>query len=203
MLIFAPPDTGLIAAVRDRLERVWMPGDWFQLTDQVARHYAWKAAIYGSMATKGYAPPLIEIGSRAGYSMHAFDVAADRSDARVERTICFDGGLDEDSPACLANFRKTTYGWAIDADLVVVNTRNVSAVPPRRFAHVDADHTRAGCLHDLELVHASEVILADDCDNAEVKAAVMDFLDNHGDRSVQFVNDGLRTFGVISWRSPT
>jgi hypothetical protein len=47
------------------------------------------------------------------------------------------------------------------------------------------------------------VILADDCDNGAVRAAVVDFVAANPCRSVQFVNDGLRTLGVISSSGPT
>jgi hypothetical protein len=210
MLTLTPPDAELVEAVRDRLEAVWMPGDWFELTEQVVMHYAWKGAVYLSAVGDCFAPPVIEIGTRCGYSIHAFDVAG-RFECRScpmsidgeEPILCFDGAIDDDSPRCLLHFREQTEKMGMSADLVVVNTKNVLALPTRYFAHVDGDHTYTGCLHDLHLVAGSRVILADDCDNAGVRSAVSAFVNAHPGRSVQFVNDGLRTLGVISWDGPT
>lgn len=206
MLTLTPPDAELVEAVRDRLEVVWMPGDWFELTKQVVMHYAWKGAVYLSAVGNNFSPPVIEIGTRCGYSIHAFDAAGVSACASIdecEPVLCFDGAIDDDSPRCLAHFREQAERYGISADLVVVNTKNVLALPTRFFAHVDGDHTYTGCLHDLHLVAGAHVILADDCDNAGVRSAVSAFVNAHPGRSVQFVNDGLRTLGVISWDGPT
>jgi cephalosporin hydroxylase len=210
MLTITPPSPKLVEAVRERLEAVWMPGDWFELTPQVVMHYAWKGAVYLSAVGNNFSPPVIEIGTRCGYSMHAFDAAGVSGGGfyiggidENEPVLCFDGAIDDDSPRCLAHFREQTERMGISADLVVVNTKNVLALPTRFFAHVDGDHTYTGCLHDLHLVAGSHVILADDCDNAGVRSAVAAFVNAHPGRSVQFVNDGLRTLGVISWHGPT
>ena len=206
MLTLTPPDAELVEAVRERLEAVWMPGDWFELTKQVVMHYAWKGAVYLSAVGNNFSPPVIEIGTRCGYSIHAFDAAGVSACASIdecEPVLCFDGAIDDDSPRCLAHFREQAERYGISADLVVVNTKNVLALPTRFFAHVDGDHTFTGCLHDLHLVAGCHVILADDCDNAGVRSAVAAFVNAHPGRSVQFVNDGLRTLGVISWDGPT
>ena len=210
MLTLTPPDAELVEAVRDRLEVVWMPGDWFELTEQVVMHYAWKGAVYLSAASYCFAPPVIEIGTRCGYSIQAFDAAGvsgcNGFPARIDESqpvLCFDGAIDDDSPRCLLHFREQTEKMGMSADLVVVNTKNVLALPTRYFAHVDGDHTYTGCLHDLHLVAGAHVILADDCDNAGVRSAVAAFVNAHPGRSVQFVNDGLRTLGVIAWDGPT
>lgn len=206
MLTLTPPDAELVEAVRERLEAVWMPGDWFELTKQVVMHYAWKGAVYLSAVGNNFSPPVIEIGTRCGYSIHAFDAAGVSACASIdecEPVLCFDGAIDDDSPRCLAHFREQAERYGISADLVVVNTKNVLALPTRFFAHVDGDHTYTGCLHDLHLVAGAHVILADDCDNAGVRSAVSAFVNAHPGRSVQFVNDGLRTLGVISWDGPT
>ena len=205
MLTLTPPDAELVEAVRERLEAVWMPGDWFELTKQVVMHYAWKGAVYLSAVGNNFSPPVIEIGTRCGYSIHAFDAAGVSACASIdecEPVLCFDGAIDDDSPRCLAHFREQAERYGISADLVVVNTKNVLALPTRFFAHVDGDHTYTGCLHDLHLVAGCHVILADDCDNAGVRSAVAAFVNAHPGRSVQFVNDGLRTLGVISWDGP-
>ena len=210
MLTLTPPSAELVEAVRDRLEAVWMPGDWFELTEQVVMHYAWKAAVYLSAQGDNFAPPVIEIGTRCGYSIQAFDAAGLWGNYRYsacidenEPVLCFDGAIDDDSPRCLLHFREQAERFGISANLVVVNTKNVLALPTRYFAHVDGDHSYTGCLHDLHLVACSRVILADDCDNAGVRSAVAAFVNAHPGRSVQFVNDGLRTLGVIFWDGPT
>lgn len=209
MLNITPPSADLVEAVRERLEAVWLPGDWFELTEQVTMHYAWKAAIYLSAVDNCFSPPVLEIGTRCGYSIHAFDAAGVSGGGECSMTIdecepvlCFDGAIDDDSSRCLAHFREQAERFGIAADLVVVNTKNLVALPARYFAHVDGDHSYLGCLHDLKLVACSHVILADDCDNAEVREAVLMFIKMHRGRSVQFVNDGLRLLGVISWDGP-
>jgi hypothetical protein len=211
MLTITPPSAELVEAVRERLKAVWMPGDWFELTEQVVMHYAWKGAVYLSVPGVYFAPPVIEIGTRCGYSIHAFDAAAvsavDGCASIIgidecEPVLCFDGAIDEDSSRCLAHFREQAERFGIAADLVVVDTKNLLALPARFFAHVDGDHSYAGCLQDLKLVACSHVILADDCDNAEVREAVLMFIKMHRGRRVQFVNDGLRTLGVIFWDGP-
>jgi len=64
-----------LESLDQRLRDVWMPGDWFQLTSQVAGHYAAKAATI-----EGYRPArAIEIGTRCGYSLAAFSVASSRT----------------------------------------------------------------------------------------------------------------------------
>lgn len=206
MLTLTPPDDELREQVAACLTSRWMPGDWFELTPQVVGHYAWKAAVARCSWHNTYQKDpfqIIEIGTRCGYSLTAFRLGL--SGLCESEALCFDAGLDADSPACLTHFREWVNHNRIPARLVQVNTRHVEALPWCGFAHVDACHTRAGALHDLQLVREARTILADDCDNAEVRAAVMEFVQmrQHAQRRVQFVNDGLRTLGVISWDGPT
>jgi hypothetical protein len=204
MLTVVPPDAALLARIEELLEARWMPGDWFKMTPEVVRHYAWKASICRQALLSLWITdfcPIIEIGTRCGYSLAAF-LAASREVCDV-RALCFDAGIDEDSEACLRHFSEWVQFNRIPAQLVRVNTQSVSGLPWVGFAHVDGSHTYEGALHDLELVAASRTILADDCDNGAVLEAVREFARRHPGRSTQFVNDGLRTLGVISWDGPT
>lgn len=206
MLTLTPPDDELREQVAACLKSRWMPGDWFELTPQVIGHYAWKAAVCRAAwqaLCNCKRLQIIEIGTRCGYSLSAFLVAMAKEPCEVE-ALCFDAGLDADSPACLTTFRTWVRHTRLPANLVQVNTRHIEALPWCHFAHVDACHTYDGALHDLRLVRHAPVILADDCDNQEVRAAVMAFLrECEPTRRVQFVNDGLRLLGVISGDGPT
>jgi len=198
MIALIPPDEVLIADVRRVLAARWMPLDWFKLDDRVAMHYAWKAAI-ALAAAKSYGRqicPMLEIGSRAGYSMLAFATGADHIGV-VFSAVCIDGGLDDDSHKTIPWFRATMKTQAIDARLIVANSHSIYRLPDgAKFAHVDGDHSDAGCFSDLALVADCPVILADDCDNPSVELAVTRFCEAHG-RQVRFVEDGLRRLGII------
>ncbi len=198
MIALIPPDEVLIAKVREVLAAAWMPDDWFQLDDRVAIHYAWKAAIARAAAQSfgRYVCPMIEIGSRAGYSMLAFAKGAEHIGALFS-AICIDGGLDDDSHKTIPWFRATMKIRMIDARLIVCNSHSIYRLPDgAQFAHVDGDHSDAGCFSDLALVADCPVILADDCDNPSVELAVTRFCEAHG-RQVRFVEDGLRRLGII------
>jgi hypothetical protein len=216
MLTLTPPDAGLFHEIDKTLRSHWMPSDWFKLTPQVVQHYAWKAAICRSACqyvnrTGDFR--IIEIGTRAGYSLAAFRRGlAGRADSTA---LCFDAGIDEDSASCLLHFQNWVQANRIPAWLVPVNTRDLGAtvatptgpirwtLPPCDFAHIDGEHTTAGALRDIGLVNQCPVILVDDCDNPEVLAAVKKRTECVGNIRVQYVNDGLRMLGVISWDGPT
>jgi hypothetical protein len=166
----------------------WRPHDWFQLNRQVEGHYYNKATVCADFRPKR----VIEIGTRCGYSLVAFALAA--PDARY---LCLDGAADEDSLDCLQHWQSVVERWAIDAQLIVVNTADVRSLPRADFAHVDGDHTYAGALRDLRLVGQCPAILADDTDNGQVRQAVEEFVAERK-RSVQFMNDGLRECAVIT-----
>jgi hypothetical protein len=105
--------------------------------------------------------------------------------------------MDDDSLDCLAHWQSVVERWAIDAQLIVVDSHKVRSLPAADFAHVDGDHSYAGALQDLNLVAHVPAILADDCDNPEVMAAVQQFVADRK-RSVQFIDDGLRKAAVIT-----
>ena len=204
------PDDRLASSIGDTLRAAWMPGDWFELNDQVVQHYAWKASIARDAFIHCYRPEpfrLVEIGTRCGYSLRAFRggvggeamAGHDAVDA-----LCIDAGIDDDSPACLDHFLKWVRGNSIPVRLVqALSLRIDHLYPAPHFAHVDGDHSFIGCLNDLNLVCSAAVILVDDCDNLEVKRAVDTFLRGLPSRAAQYVNDGLRTLGVISWDGPS
>ena len=170
------------------LSEVWRPHDWFQLDERVEGHYYRKACVVADLRPRR----VIEIGTRCGYSLACFATAA--PDARY---LCLDGAMDDDSIDCLAHWKSVVERWAIDASLIVVDSHKVRSLPPADFAHVDGDHSYAGAFQDLNLVAHVPTILADDCDNAQVKAAVVQFVADRK-RSVEWINDGLRQAAVIT-----
>ena len=216
MLTITPPSDVRRALVAERLKRVWRPDDWFKLDDRVAGHYAWKSAVLDaavnseSMFVDYEASTLwlVEIGVRCGYSLHAFGEAASSHGLDID-ALCFDAYLDDDSPRCrdwvfpCGRFNDHGIGEGIgEARLVVANTRHLLALPAAGFAHVDGEHTDTGVVRDLRLVDRCGTILVDDCDNPQVMKGVREWLGDHPDRECQFLDDGLRTLGVIT-RVPT
>ena len=184
MTISAP----FVATVRKTLESNWREDDWFGCDSKVIFHYAMKGDIF-----RRYAPRrVIEIGTRCGYSLLTFETAAPGA-----RYLCIDGAMDADSYDCLAHWRRLVDRHNIDADLVVVDSHAVKSLPSADFAHVDGDHSYAGALADLRLVAGSRVILADDCDNREVRAAVETFAKEQA-RAVEYFDDGLRQGAILT-----
>lgn len=174
--------------VAKTLADVWRATDWFRLDEKVENHYFHKASVVADLRPKR----VIEIGTRCGYSLAVFSLAAPEA-----RFLCIDGAMDDDSIDCLAHWKNVVDTYAIDAQLIVVDSHKVRSLPPADFAHVDGDHSYAGALQDLNLVAHVPTILADDCDNAQVKAAVVQFVADRK-RSVQWINDGLRQAAVIT-----
>ena len=175
------------AKVSRLLADVWRPTDWFQLSQKVEDHYYRKACIFADYRPRR----VIEIGTRCGYSLAVFNAAFDHS-----RYLVIDGAMDADSLECLTHWQLVVSSQAIDADLIVVDSHALRSLPPADFAHVDGDHSHAGALADLRLVDQCPVILADDCDNPEVRRAVDDFVAERG-RRVDFFDDGLRQGALI------
>jgi hypothetical protein len=105
--------------------------------------------------------------------------------------------MDADSYDCLAHWRRLVEKHSIDADLVVVDSHAIQSLPPADFAHIDGDHSYAGALADLRLVAGSRVILADDVDNREVRAAVETFAREQA-RTVEYFDDGLRKGAILT-----
>lgn len=174
--------------VAKTLADAWRAHDWFQLDARVESHYYHKACVVADLRPKR----VIEIGTRCGYSLAVFSLAA--PDARY---LCIDGAMDDDSLDCLAHWQSVVERWAIDAQLIVVDSHKVRSLPAADFAHVDGDHSYAGALQDLALVAHVPAILADDCCNPEVMAAVKQFVSDRC-RSVQWIDDGLRKAAVIT-----
>lgn len=186
------PDADLFNAVATALARSWMPGDYFQLTADVARHYATKAAI-----ARHFRPArILELGTRAGYSLLAMSLACPGA-----RFLCLDGAVDADSAQTIAHARALIATHQLDAEIVIANTRDVRGLPPADFAHVDGDHSETGALHDLELVAHVPAILADDCCSPGVAAAVATFRRTSGHSALHF-HDGLRSVAVLEKPAP-
>lgn len=180
------PDA-LHAIVGERLRMHWMPGDWFPCAPETISHYTSKAIV-----CKRHAPArVIEIGTRCGYSLMAFDVAAPGA-----RYICIDGAVDTDSPACVDHWHRVVAALGLDAQLIVANSHDIRMLPPADFAHVDGDHSYAGALADLRLVSHVPAILADDCCNGDVALAVEEFCRETG-RTAAYFHDGLRQAAVL------
>lgn len=179
-----PSREQVLAALVD----VWRHDDWFRLTDDVAGHYVNKASVCAEVMPQ----TVIEIGTRCGYSLAAFAVAAP-----MARYLCIDGGLDDDSPACLRHWHAVQTRRGIDAQLVVVDTQHVRELPRADFAHVDGDHSYGGALRDLRLVASCPTILADDVCNPHVRRAVLEFCEQHK-RPARWIDDGLRQCAVIT-----
>jgi len=188
-------------SVKALLGQVWMPGDWFRMTDEVVSHYAHKAAVcrmaydllvsHAGPAHAGLGMEILEIGTRAGYSAAVFRQAVPSS-----RMLCFDGKIDDDSDACLAHAERT-FGIAdVDAKLVLVDMRDVMAVPVAWFAHIDGDHSFSGAGRDLRLTTGSRFVLLDDVCNPEVERAMHAHLKLSGKKAVVY-DDGLRKAAVI------
>ena len=211
MLTVPPPSPTLLENVHDRLRARWLPKDWFKLDDRAAEHYAWKAAVLAALIDSttevelsGGPITMIEIGVRCGYSLQAFAEAAKLKSTKID-ALLIDAYLDEDSPQCrdwFCEFNATGPGIAA-ARLVVANTRHLIALPAAGFAHVDGEHTDTGVIRDLRLVAGCGTILVDDCDNPQVMKGVREWLRDTPGRDCQFIDDGLRTLGVISRARPT
>jgi len=176
------------AKLSKALADAWRPHDWFSLNQQVENHYFHKASVCADVRPRR----VIEIGTRCGYSLVSFALAA--PDARY---LCLDGAMDADSFDCLAHWQSVVERWAIDASLIVVDTAAVKSLPPADFAHVDGDHSFAGALRDLRLVAGCKTILADDTCNPEVKRAVVQFASERH-RRVDWHHDGLRESAVLT-----
>jgi len=207
VLTVPPPSPTLLENVHDRLRARWLPNDWFKLDDRALGHYAFKAAALATLIDSttevelGNGPiTMIEIGVRCGYSLQAFAEAAKVKSTKID-ALLIDAYLDSDSPQCRDWFCQTnaTGPGIAAARLVVANTRHLVALPAAGFAHVDGDHTDSGVIRDLRLVAGCGTILVDDCDNPQVMKGVREWLRDAPGRDCQFIDDGLRTLGVISF----
>lgn len=178
----------LVDDVRRVLESNWREDDWFGCDSRVVFHYATKADVF-----RRYKPRrVIEIGTRCGYSLLAFHAGFSGAEY-----LCIDGAMDADSYDCLAHWQRVTQRNSIDASLIVVDSHAIKSLPPADFAHVDGDHSYAGALADLRLVAHCRVIIADDCDNREVRAAVEQFAKEQA-RTTEYFDDGLRQGAILA-----
>jgi cephalosporin hydroxylase len=181
-------DVPLVDSVRKLLEANWREDDWFGCDSKVIFHYAMKAQIF-----KRFRPRrVIEIGTRCGYSLITFAAAAPGASY-----LCIDGAMDADSYDCLAHAKRLIEQHEIAADLVIVDSHAIRSLPPADFAHVDGDHSYRGALADLRLVSGCRAILADDCDNKDVRAAVEAFAREQA-RTVEYFDDGLRQGAILT-----
>jgi len=181
-------DSPTVDAIRAVLEANWRDDDWFGCDSAVVFHYAMKAKVFRRFKPKR----VIEIGTRCGYSLLTFSTAWPGA-----TYLAIDGAMDADSYDCLAHWRRLVDRHAIDASLVVVDSHAIKSLPPADFAHIDGDHSYAGALADLRLVAHCRAILADDCDNREVRAAVEVFAKEQA-RTIEYFDDGLRQGAVLT-----
>ena len=173
---------------RDELVARWWVGDPFRPTEEALRYYEIKHQIAARLQPKS----ICEIGVRAGYSAYAFLAAVPTA-----RFLGIDQGTDgavdvNEASYCLTNAQKILQGF--DAEFLWCNSRDVREFPRIEFVHVDADHTYAGCAHDLQSVSTAKWILVDDFDvGPEVRAACRDFLLSHsGEWLAEYIPDGFR-----------
>jgi hypothetical protein len=168
------------------LVRRWHPTDPYRPTEDFRRHYQVKHEV----ATRLRPQRIAEIGVRAGYSAFAFLSAVPQASYV---------GLDADRGeyggviGYVDHTRQSLRGFRVT--LMRADTQQLHALPGRfDLVHVDGDHSRAGCLHDLGLAaRAASHVLVDDYDFLpEVRRACHDFLAAHPSVTAEYIDDGLR-----------
>ena len=184
----APLAEDVLASVSAVLPPLWRPDDHFKCAETTLRHYATKATICQQFNPR----KILEIGTRCGYSVIAFSIVAPSA-----TFTCIDSGVDPDSPQNLAHAKQNFAKQKIDANIFVVNSRDVRNVHSFDFAHVDGEHTYEGALADLNLVAEVPAILVDDCCELNVFRAVQEFVANTN-RNVKYFYDGLRDIALIT-----
>lgn len=154
----------------DQLARSWMPHDPVRLDDGMR---GWLQLRY-DIVTRLRPRSIVEIGVRAGYS--AFAMLSAAPDAHYTgfdiRTDAHGGfvGAHEHAAQLLSRFPNVTLREA--------DSRTLDEVPAADLIHIDGDHSREGCLSDLELALRSGVrwALVDDTSHIRaVKIAVAEF----------------------------
>lgn len=170
----------------------WYPGDPFQPSDAARRYYEVKWNVARRLAPSS----ILEIGVRAGYSAFVFMRAAPQG-------ACYlgmDNGLcdAEARREYIAHARKLLVG--MDARLWIVDAGSLRSFPSSPngdawdLVHVDGDHSRAGCLHDIRCAASiGRHILVDDYDTGEgIRRACSEFLetDGRGRWSSELLSDG-------------
>lgn len=162
----------------EQLKARWYPGDPFEPTDVTRSYYESKYAVVARIAPDS----ICEIGVRAGYSAFTFLSAIPTAQyLGIDNGVC--------GPQYLDHARSLLSGSAVQ--LVQKDTQKLLELPtasfgrPFTFVHIDGDHSRAGCLHDIELAANSgaHYILVDDFDCpaddagvAHVRSGCRDFL---------------------------
>jgi len=174
----------------DELKQRWWVGDPFQPTSDAMRYYMIKHDIVRALQPKS----ICEIGVRAGYSAFAFLSACPRAEY-----LGIDQGTNDvadihEASSCCTNAMKILEEFP-GAQVLWENSRRLRRLPKVfEFVYVDADHTHAGCLHDLRLAMEAKWILVDDFDvGPEVRAACRDFLLAYaGEWRAEYIPDGFR-----------
>lgn len=155
-----------------------------------ATRYAWKFKLAQAAHHRRTVQAVLEIGVRRGYSAHAILSACPTAKfCGVDWTEGGHGGTGEDDRDFVQELLVTTGAPIIL--LEDVDTQSIDELPfiPTElfdFAHVDADHTFEGCLHDLELAWAAlapgGTMLVDDFTYIpDVDFACRKFLADQGD----------------------
>lgn len=146
-------------------------------------------------------PRIVEIGVRYGYS--AFSFLRARPNATYLGIDMINGGhggaKNEDTFPIVREMLDRNFP---DADITLMhqNTFKLDEIPGEfDFCHVDGNHRRANCLHDLkicfEACSSGGTILIDDYTYIEsVKLGVNDFIEEFGPRlkNVDIRESGLR-----------
>lgn len=142
-------------------------------------YYSWFAAIGQYFRPKR----ILEIGTRYGYSMKAFVEGADYIMEAYDLTV-FDSECDPGTPEPLKvfedYFRNTLNIQQIRIERVNTQTiDDLGILTPVDLAHVDADHSDAGCYHDCSLawnaLRDGGVLIVDDTNPGCVRDATERF----------------------------
>lgn len=181
---------------RDELIKRWWVGDPFRPTEEALRYYEIKHQIVARLQPKS----ICEIGVRAGYSAYTF-LSAVPAAAYCGIDIGTSGPMDINEAASCCTHALGILREFPGAFVLWRDSRELKQLPihgngrlPYEFVYVDADHSYAGCAHDLGLAsQAARWILVDDFDvGPEVRAACRDFLLAHPEWVAEYIPDGFR-----------
>jgi len=143
---------------------------------------------------------IVEIGVRAGYS--AFTMLRACPEARL---LGIEGDLDERRENTHGGRRgmvqhavKILHGSA--AQILIVNSHDIRALPICDLVYVDGDHTGEGCLADLRLATAASprVLVDDYCSIDSVREACRAFLVDNAAWRADFVENSLTGFLLLT-----
>lgn len=154
---------------------------------------AWYRRYYGTLwAVVAERQPrrVVELGVRAGYSAFVMLAASDcvvygidsDADERIENTH---GGLSGMFRHALMHLPRNRFIFERK------NTRDIMRLPPCDLVYIDAEHTREGVMHDLELAAAcAPAILCDDYDSTDgVREAIDGFVGSHKEWRAGYYGD--------------